>query len=130
VTPSPGLQHHERDGILGVGSRSRATHRGGQESRRVPVIEGDERSLVTLTRLLPEIAVSRVGNVHTSLHVRTGHSVPIFFRQGAARRAPPEGTDGWGQPHLEAASGFEPEYGALQAPYSCATLCRGVPKFL
>ena len=31
-------------------------------------------------------------------------------------------------PCLEAASGFEPEYGALQAPRSCATMCQSVPQ--
>jgi hypothetical protein len=31
---------------------------------------------------------------------------------------------------LEAASGFEPECGALQCPYSCVTLCQGVPRDL
>ena len=31
--------------------------------------------------------------------------------------------------NLEAASGFEPEYGALQHPYPCATLCLTVPVF-
>ena len=30
---------------------------------------------------------------------------------------------------LEAASGFEPEYGALQHPYPCACECLSVPGF-